>query len=218
MSGLSLWRAGGLLLHHGGGATILRPAATRSDWLHLDRSRVCPMPNAMKSRFGLCGGIALLLGCGADVVAPQRPSTDVPSQVATPQIVAWGTGDTRWVPLSSGGSLSIIHGPQGGYHVLVRAAVTGVHPPLGLSWTLSLRPDGQGRIAQSHSLRAADTGLHLRDGVWSSERAELLIFDDSFVATRASSQPAWLRLEVLEIATRRSTQATLQVALQPAGS
>ncbi len=174
------------------------------------------MSNSVKGRSFLWGSVALLLGCGADVVELQRPSTDVPTQAAHPQIVAWGTGDTRWVPLSPGAPLTIIHGPQGGYHVLVRAAVTGVQPPLGLSWTLSLHPDGQGRFAQSHSLRASDTGLHLRDGAWHTERAELLIFDDPTIATHPPSQPAWLHLHVLEIATRRSTQATLQVTLQPA--
>lgn len=45
-----------------------------------------------------------------------------------PPAATLGTGDTSFEPLSDGGSIFVIQGPQGGFHLLGSVLVSGIEP------------------------------------------------------------------------------------------
>lgn len=47
---------------------------------------------------------------------------------ATPPVALLGTGELAWEPLAEGDDLTVIRGPQGGYHVLGSVRTAGLVP------------------------------------------------------------------------------------------
>jgi len=47
---------------------------------------------------------------------------------AGPPELSLGTGESTFVPLMNGDEVELIHGPQGGWHVVVSARMSGVDP------------------------------------------------------------------------------------------
>lgn len=62
----------------------------------------------------------LLLGC-----APEPPAD--PCAPGPAPALEVGTGETAYAPLEPGGLVELIHGPQGGYHILIGLAARGLY-------------------------------------------------------------------------------------------
>lgn len=71
------------------------------------------------------GVLALTLAaCGTSV-----PDTDAPvADFDAPPSLELGTGESSFVAVPSGGSLELVHGPQGGWHVVLAARLSGFDP------------------------------------------------------------------------------------------
>ncbi|MEQ1571158.1 MAG: hypothetical protein ABMA64_36345 [Myxococcota bacterium] len=65
--------------------------------------------------------LAWWLGCTGNTPPPTEPEP-----CADPRGVTLGTGANAFAPLEPGGTLALVHGPQGGYHLplAVRACAT----------------------------------------------------------------------------------------------
>lgn len=70
------------------------------------------------------------LGAGDDVVP--RPDTGCGEEVS----VAVGTGDAAYVPLEPGDEVTMVHGPQGGWHILGSVLVQNTAPIVSLRFTI----------------------------------------------------------------------------------
>jgi hypothetical protein len=47
-----------------------------------------------------------------------------------------GTGDEAFVPLGSGDGVTMVHGPQGGWHILGSLQARHIHPVVDISYTI----------------------------------------------------------------------------------
>ena len=84
-------------------------------------------------------GLSAALGC-ADLDPAEEELCGAPS-------LAVGTGEDRFVPLSEGDPIAIVHGMQGGWHVEVAGLISGVRPEIEVHATLTA--PGLGDIALS---------------------------------------------------------------------
>jgi len=111
------------------------------------------------------------------VDAPDAAVVDVPE---VPGPVELGTGAERWEPLPrDGGELTLVHGPQGGWHVFGRVRLHGVAPDVYLTFTLT--PVGGGapvNLANETVRRQERRGLTLVGEVYESAWSELVILAD----------------------------------------
>ncbi len=111
------------------------------------------------------------------VDAPDAAVVDVPE---VPGPVELGTGAERWEPLPrDGGELTLVHGPQGGWHVFGRVRLRGVTPDVYLTFTLT--PVGGGapvNLANETVRRQERRGLTLVGEVYESAWSELVILAD----------------------------------------
>lgn len=94
------------------------------------------------------------LGCGSESKTPETadddggappldpgdepgptPDPEVPCGEGTPSVVL-GTGDEAFVPLGSGDGVTMVHGPQGGWHILGSLQARHIHPVVDISYTI----------------------------------------------------------------------------------
>lgn len=61
---------------------------------------------------------------------------------ASPAIVEVGGGATTFEPVADGVALTMVHGPQGGWHVLASARLLHVEPIVSIHYTIEVVPDG----------------------------------------------------------------------------
>jgi hypothetical protein len=73
------------------------------------------------ARVALIGALLCTVGCPP----PDDPDVGFIGDAGPPELEV-GTGDGAFVALSNGDSLELIHGPQGGWHVIVSARMSGV--------------------------------------------------------------------------------------------
>ncbi len=92
---------------------------------------------------------ALLLSCRAHRDSDTGDSTDVapvgsiPEQCASrPATVLVGGGATAYEPLSDGDGATIVHGPQGGWHILASARIANTLNVVSITYTIHLVPEG----------------------------------------------------------------------------
>jgi len=81
--------------------------------------------------------LGFLVGCGGSVdgvtKAPQDTgSTDIG---CAPEVVI-GTGEDAFLELPSGSELTMIHGPQGGWHMLASVRVAGTSPEVHIQYEI----------------------------------------------------------------------------------
>jgi hypothetical protein len=90
--------------------------------------------------------MVLLLACNgpdADSGAEDTCATDTgssldPSCPCDAPAVEVGGGDIDFVPLSDGDPLTMVHGPQGGWHVLGSARMTNLAPIVAIHYTVDV--------------------------------------------------------------------------------
>lgn len=83
------------------------------------------------------GGAARLVAVGLAAGCPSGDdSADPLACDSLPPAVSVGNGDTAHVPLQDGDPVTMVHGPQGGWHVWVSLAVTNLGPDLRIHITL----------------------------------------------------------------------------------
>ena len=78
------------------------------------------MPDHRLVKLVSAASILLLVACGS----PAQPVMIAPG----PPSLSLGIGDVSYQPLADGQSAQVIHGPQGGYHIVVSLLATGVWP------------------------------------------------------------------------------------------
>lgn len=110
--------------------------------------------------------------------------TDVPRDLgaetsAGPEPVELGTGLDRFEELPrDGGSVELVHGPQGGWHVLGRVRLRGVAPDVYLRFAL-LPVGGGSAVTVDDSVRRQEPrGLARVDDAWQSTAGELVILSE----------------------------------------
>ncbi len=101
--------------------------------------------------------IACLLGaavCGctgpSDSSAPDDSATRTPPTgdieaacTDLPATIVVGQGAEAYEPLNDGDSATIVHGPQGGWHILAAARVANTRDVVTFTYTIHLLPDNQ---------------------------------------------------------------------------
>ncbi len=71
-----------------------------------------------------------------DTGSGPSPDPDVPCGEGEPSVVI-GTGDEEFVPLTGGDPVTMVHGPQGGWHILGSLRTRHMHPLLDVSYTIN---------------------------------------------------------------------------------
>jgi len=82
--------------------------------------------------------LLLLLACTGDKGALNDSSAcgDAPATVEV------GGGAMDFEPASDGDPVTMVHGPQGGWHVLASVRLDAVDPIVSLHYTIAVQPDG----------------------------------------------------------------------------
>lgn len=88
--------------------------------------------------------------------------------------VELGTGETTFVPLVDGGTIELVHGPQGGYHVPVTSRIFGFDPEGRIVHYVAERPDGT--VLAESSLALMTRRLTPDEGGW-LRLGDRVIFD-----------------------------------------
>jgi hypothetical protein len=112
----------------------------------------------------------LLAACSSSPVVPPEDSG------ATLARVELGTGTSTFVALpATGGTMELVHGPQGGYHVEVATRLWGLAPE-GLVLTYSARRTSDGTVVSTtpYVLTAARV---VREGDHLLRAGDITIFD-----------------------------------------
>ncbi len=65
----------------------------------------------------------------------EEPDPDVPCGEGEPSIIL-GTGAEVFEPLTAGDSVTMVHGPQGGWHILGSLSARHIHPVVDISYTI----------------------------------------------------------------------------------
>lgn len=73
------------------------------------------------ARAALIGALTSLVGCPP----PSEPDAGFVGDAGPPSLSV-GTGESTFVPLVEGDALELVHGPQGGWHVIVSARMSGL--------------------------------------------------------------------------------------------
>lgn len=87
-----------------------------------------------------------LLACtgGSDDTAP------VEGCFTEPAAIEIGGGERTFEPVSDGADLTMVHGPQGGWHVLASVRLTGVDPIVSIDYTVTT---GGGQVVADYTYR-----------------------------------------------------------------
>ena len=126
----------------------------------------------IRSSFGWCLALAVVAGCGES-----DASADSGDQSLMAVSLEVGTGQSIFeeVPLT-GGSVELVHGPQGGYHFLGRCRFTGLPPDVYLSFRVTPVEGGDPVNNPADRVhRLAQLGLVQDGNAWESAFAELVI-------------------------------------------
>ncbi len=142
-----------------------------------------------------------LSSCGYNSVSAPTASDaavrdDVDADRPTLSNARIGTGRDGWIAVDDGATLPVIHGPQGGYHLLVRTAFPAISMPVMIRWSLTDPSDESAIWAQAASLRDGESGLRRSPQGWESDRAELLVFRDNRQVPGLYGRHATLRVWV----------------------
>lgn len=111
--------------------------------------------------------VTVLVGC------PTTPSPHVGPDGAT-SFVELGTGDTSFVDLIDGGTIELVHGPQGGYHVWASCRIFGFDPNGRIVHYVVETPDGT--VLAETSLALMTRWLTPDEGGW-MRVGDRVIFD-----------------------------------------
>ncbi len=117
--------------------------------------------------------------------APPAPSDAAPQDVPAARVaVEIGTGLRAWEAIPpAGGRLELVHGPQGGYHLLGRVRFRGIVPDVRLTFRVTPAEGGPSLTLEESVRRMEDHGL-ARDGDgYVSAWPELVILDIRFPGT-----------------------------------
>lgn len=114
-------------------------------------------------------GLALANGCSGDDDVAVSDAGGVPDSggaedaaTVEPHVVL-GTGESSFQPLTDGGTIELVSGPQGGFHVLVSALLYGMDPE-GLLLTYEVRRVGETAQLNMPTQIALRTARVIRDG------------------------------------------------------
>ena len=85
--------------------------------------------------------LLLLLGCpvGNDLAAS---CTDTGACACDSASVEVGGGDVEFIPLTDGADATMVHGPQGGWHVLGSARMSNFSPIVRIHYTVTVEATG----------------------------------------------------------------------------
>jgi hypothetical protein len=82
----------------------------------------------------------LLLACTGD--GPFGSDSDGGACGASPASVEVGGGAMAFEPAADGDAVTMVHGPQGGWHVLASVRLDDVDPIVSLHYTIAVQPEG----------------------------------------------------------------------------
>ena len=106
------------------------------------------MPDHRLVKLVSAASILLLVACGS----PAQPVMIAPG----PPSLSLGIGDVSYQPLADGQSAQVIHGPQGGYHIVVSLLATGIWPG---TTGLPSAPDNPTTTLRAFRASGAEFGL-----------------------------------------------------------
>ncbi|MES2638814.1 MAG: hypothetical protein V4850_05010 [Myxococcota bacterium] len=97
--------------------------------------------------------LLFLLACGGPLGAPDDTAVDG-GCFSNPGAVEVGGGSLTYEPVADGTDLTMVHGPQGGWHVLAGARFTDVSPIVEIHYTIEARsPEGEVALVSDNSYR-----------------------------------------------------------------
>ena len=126
----------------------------------------------IRSGFGWCLALAVVAGCGESGAL-----VDSGDQSLTAVSLEVGTGQATFEAVPPvGGSVELVHGPQGGYHFLGRCRFTGLPPDVYLSFRVTPVEGGDPVNNPADRVhRMAQQGLVQDGDAWESAFGELVI-------------------------------------------
>ena len=83
----------------------------------------------------------LLLGCTGDHPQDSNDTAD-PSCFADAPALTIGSGEYDWVDLSQQSPVTMVHGPQGGWHMLGSARIDHTEPIVRILFTIKVKDSG----------------------------------------------------------------------------
>ena len=83
--------------------------------------------------------LALLCACSSDRDDTASASADCEAADATAVI---GTGEYAWESLSAGDEITMVHGPQGGWHILGSVRMAAMYQNVEIHYTITDGPSG----------------------------------------------------------------------------
>ena len=97
----------------------------------MDWATLCPMLSA----------VLFFLGCSGD-----RPidsgDTSAPGCFGDAPALTIGSGEYEWVDLTDQGPVTMVHGPQGGWHMLGSARIDNTEPIVRIRFSISVKDSG----------------------------------------------------------------------------
>jgi hypothetical protein len=83
----------------------------------------------------------LLLGCTGDHPQDSNDTAD-PSCFGDAPALTIGSGEYEWVDLSQQSPVTMVHGPQGGWHMLGSARIDHTEPIVRIYFTIKVKDFG----------------------------------------------------------------------------
>ncbi len=85
--------------------------------------------------------LALLGACSSTDGESSHDVASADCEAAEPSAVI-GTGEYAWEPLSPGDEVTMVHGPQGGWHILGSVRIDGMYENVEIHYTITDVPSG----------------------------------------------------------------------------
>ena len=86
--------------------------------------------------------LALLGACSSHGGDSASDAARAECETAAPTAVI-GTGEYAWEPLEPGTEITMVHGPQGGWHILGSVRIDGMYENVEIRYTITDVPSGQ---------------------------------------------------------------------------
>lgn len=103
-----------------------------------------------------CGGSSADQDSGACV--PSADASLAPECACAPASAEIGGGERAFEPLDEGDALTMVHGPQGGWHVLASLRVRHTLDIVDIAYTIDVVPDGPRVSEQPYRVQLVDEG------------------------------------------------------------
>lgn len=183
------------------------------------------LPSWTSAHRGRAAAVALtlsLFGCGSSA-APQGAASDAGSVADVraardpfdaagayePIALELGTGLEAFQPVpETGGRVELVHGPQGGYHLLGRYRFTGMQPDVNVYFRVTPTGGGAALNAPTDRFRRTQPRTLTANGAgWENIHAELVILTEIGLPTEVVGHTVRWEIVLEEVATGRLATA-----------